>query len=68
MPDFDFDQPVRRLGTDSIKWQKYGIEDIIPMWVADMDFRSPPAVMEALRERIDHGLFGYHALSPDLMV
>ncbi len=56
---FDFDTPVQRLGTDSTKWHKYGDKDIIPMWVADMDFQSPPAVMEALHARVDHGVFGY---------
>jgi cysteine-S-conjugate beta-lyase len=56
---FDFQTPPPRLGTDSQKWQKYGDRDILPMWVADMDFRSPPAVIEALRARVDHGVFGY---------
>jgi cystathionine beta-lyase len=56
---FDFDQPVLRLGTDSQKWQKYGDRDILPMWVADMDFRAAPAVMAALHRRVDEGIFGY---------
>lgn len=57
--NFDFDQPVERAGTDSQKWQKYAGRDILPMWVADMDFKSPPAILEALHRRVDHGLFGY---------
>lgn len=55
---FNFDEIVERRGTDSGKWGAYD-PDVIPMWVADMDFRSPPAVIEALRERIEHGVFGY---------
>jgi cysteine-S-conjugate beta-lyase len=56
---FDFDSVRERRGTDSAKWHKYAGKDIIPMWVADMDFVSPPAVMAALRERVAHGIFGY---------
>ena len=43
----------------SYKWDKYRGTDVIPLWVADMDFRSPPAVIEALHERVAHGVFGY---------
>jgi cystathionine beta-lyase len=56
---FDFDTPLERLGTDSQKWQKYAGRDVLPMWVADMDFKSAPAIMEALHRRVDHGIFGY---------
>src|ERR1700733_1597671 len=56
---FDFDQVADRRGTDSIKWQKYGNKDVLPMWVADMDFPSPPSVIEALQRRVEQGLFGY---------
>ncbi len=56
---FDFDTVPERLGTDSQKWQKYQGKDILPMWVADMDFKSPPAVIEALHRRVDQGIFGY---------
>jgi cystathionine beta-lyase len=56
---FDFDTPVNRRGTSSAKWDKFRGKDIIPMWVADMDFKSPPAIVEALHKRIDHGVFGY---------
>ncbi|MCF3648926.1 PatB family C-S lyase [Synoicihabitans lomoniglobus] len=56
---FDFSTPPQRFDTDSQKWQKYADRDILPMWVADMDFVSPPAVLEALHQRVDHGVFGY---------
>ena len=62
---FDFDTVPQRLGTDSQKWQKYGDRDILPLWVADMDFRSPPAVVDALHQRVDHGIFGYARPTPD---
>lgn len=56
---FDFDTPIARTGTDSQKWQKYAGRDILPMWVADMDFKCAPAILTALHERVDHGIFGY---------
>ena len=56
---FDFDTPVVRAGTDSQKWQKYAGRDVLPLWVADMDFKSPPAIIDALHARVEHGLFGY---------
>lgn len=61
----DFDQIIDRRNTESIKWQLYG-EDVLPMWVADMDFRSPEAVIEALHDRVDHGIFGYGCPPDDL--
>ena len=57
--NFDFDTPLNRHGTDSQKWQKYAGRDVLPLWVADMDFKSPPAIIEALHRRVDHGIFGY---------
>jgi cystathionine beta-lyase len=56
---FDFDTVPSRLGTDSQKWQKYANRDVLPLWVADMDFRSPPAVIDALQRRVADGIFGY---------
>lgn len=56
---FDFNSIHNRKESDSIKWRKYRGKEIIPMWVADMDFVSPPAVIEALQERVAHGIFGY---------
>jgi cysteine-S-conjugate beta-lyase len=58
MPDFDFDRVVDRRASDSNKWHKFPT-DVLPMWVADMDFPSPPAVVDALRARVEHGFFGY---------
>jgi cystathionine beta-lyase len=54
----DFDRVVERRGTDSNKWHKFG-PDVLPLWVADMDFRSPEPVIAALRARVEHGVFGY---------
>lgn len=56
---FDFDTPPDRRGTDSQKWQKYAERDVLPLWVADMDFTVAPAITDALHRRIDHGIFGY---------
>jgi cysteine-S-conjugate beta-lyase len=56
---FDFDTSIDRRHTASIKWDRYKERDILPLWVADMDFRSPPAIIEALHQRVDHGVFGY---------
>ena len=56
---FDFDTVPHRLVTDSQKWQKYAGQDILPLWVADMDFRSSPAILKALHDRVEHGIFGY---------
>ena len=64
---FDFDQVIERRGTHAMKWdtiaERSGInaEDAIPMWVADMDFRAPPGVTEALKEEIERGTHGYYA-------
>ncbi|MFM9080621.1 MAG: MalY/PatB family protein [Opitutaceae bacterium] len=59
MTRFDFDHAPERRGTDSQKWQKYAGRDVLPLWVADMDFVSAPAILDALRARVDHGVFGY---------
>ena len=61
---FDFNTPVERRNTASMKWDKYKDPDILPLWVADMDFCSPPAVIDALQQRIAHGVFGY-TLAPE---
>jgi cystathionine beta-lyase len=57
--NFDFGQDIDRRGSDSLKWGKYAGRDILPLWVADTDFQSPPAVLAALQARIEHGIFGY---------
>ncbi|MFM8321119.1 MAG: MalY/PatB family protein [Chloroflexota bacterium] len=56
--NYDFDQVIERRSSDSIKWNAYP-EDVLPMWVADTDFRSPEPVIRRLRERVEHGIFGY---------
>ena len=63
---FDFDSPVERAGTWSTRWERYSGRDVIPLWVADSDFRAPPCVLEALRERVAHGVFGYTATPEEL--
>ena len=55
----DFDRVIDRRGTASDKWDRYAGRDILPLWVADMDFAAPPAVLAALHERVEHGVFGY---------
>ena len=55
---YDFDRRIDRRRTDSSKWQKFG-PDVLPLWVADMDFQSPEPVIRALRERVEHGVYGY---------
>jgi len=57
---YDFDRLIDRRGTHSDKWQKYG-PDVLPLWIADMDFQSPEPVIRALRGRVEHGVFGYLA-------
>lgn len=63
---FDFDRVIDRRNTGSEKWDRYAGRDILPLWVADSDFLSPPAVIEALEARIRHGVFGYGAPSAGL--
>lgn len=61
MERYDFDTPVNRLHTDSMKWDGYNVpgHDLIPLWVADMDFKTAPEIVEALVHRAAHGVFGY---------
>ena len=54
-----FDEAPKRRGSNSYKWDTPSDPDIIPMWVADMDFRTAPAIIEALERRVAHGVFGY---------
>ncbi len=65
MDDFNFDQLIERRGTGSLKWERYD-PDVLPLWVADMDFASPEPAIQALHARVDHGLFGYELPSADL--
>ncbi len=62
----DFDVVLNRKGTNSTKWDKYRDQDIIPMWVADMDFRVPDQIIDAIKERAEHGAFGYNTPPDDL--
>ena len=63
---FDFDAPLERAGTWSTRWERYAGRDVIPLWVADSDFRAPPCVLEALEKRIKHGVFGYTTAPEEL--
>mgnify|MGYP000061385667 FL=1 len=56
---YDFNKQISRRGTDSYKWDSAANEDVLPMWVADMDFHTAPAIVDALRWRVEHGIFGY---------
>ena len=56
---YNFDEIIPRRGTNSLKWDAAENENTLPMWVADMDFRTAPAVIEALEKRVKHGIFGY---------
>ena len=62
----DFDKKIDRCSSSSIKWDKYKGLDVIPMWVADMDFEAPEPVIEAIIERACHGVFGYTCEPDDL--
>ena len=57
--NYNFDELIARRGTNSYKWDSAVDADVLPMWVADMDFRTAPAITEALRRRVEHGIFGY---------
>lgn len=63
MKKYNFDEPVERHNTDCFKWDAlpsmYGRDDLLPMWVADMDFRSPDFVLDAIKRRCDHPVLGY---------
>jgi cystathionine beta-lyase len=64
---FDFDTPVERAGTWSTRWERYAGRDVLPLWVADTDFRPPIEVLAALRERVEHGVLGYTVVPPPLI-
>lgn len=56
---YDFDKLTQRRGTNSYKWDSTPDPDVIPLWVADMDFETAPCITEALQKRVSHGIFGY---------
>jgi cystathionine beta-lyase len=63
----DLDHPPDRRGGDSVKWNRWRGRDVLPLWVADMDFPVAPEIREALRRRVDHGVFGYGEPWPSLV-
>ncbi|MDH5223144.1 MAG: PatB family C-S lyase [Betaproteobacteria bacterium] len=63
---FDFDAPVDRAGTWSSRWERYAGRDVVPLWVADTDFRAPDCVLAALGARLAHGVLGYTLAPPEL--
>lgn len=56
---YDFDELINRRGTNSLKWDSAADPDVLPLWVADMDFRTAQPVIDALKRRVEHGIFGY---------
>ncbi len=56
---FNFDEIIDRHNTHSVKWDQCPSDDVIPMWIADMDFKAAPCIMDALKQRLEHGVFGY---------
>lgn len=62
---FDFDTIHPRLGTGSTKWSRYP-EDVLPMWIADMDIAAPPAILKALHARLDQQMLGYSVARPEV--
>ena len=65
MKPFDFNKVINRYGTDSVRWEKYN-QDVIPLSVADMDFAAAPCIVEALKKRINHKVYGYTHAPQDL--
>ena len=57
---YNFDEVVERRGTNCVKWDESPSDEVIPLWVADMDFRVAPAILEAVKKRAEHGVFGYN--------
>lgn len=64
---FDFDRQIDRRSMPGEKWGRYAGRDVLPMWVADMDFAAPAVILDALKARIDHGVFGYTEPWPSLI-
>ena len=62
---FDFDELVARRGTGCVKWDECPNDEVIPLWVADMDFKAAPAILDAVRKRAEHGVFGYTVVEED---
>lgn len=64
--EFDFDSVIGRKNWDSVKWNKYADRDVLPFWVADMDFATPKFIIDAIRERLEHPILGYTSAPQDL--
>ena len=62
---YNFDEEVERRGTGCVKWDEGPSADVIPLWVADMDFKAAPAVLDAVKRRAAHGVFGYTVVEED---
>ncbi|GLQ30504.1 MalY/PatB family protein [Litoribrevibacter albus] len=67
MNGIDFNHTIDRTQSSSMKWEKYRGKDVLPMWVADSDFRVADEIIDALKARADHGIFGY-TLIPDQLI
>ena len=65
---YNFDEIVERRGTGCVKWDESPSDDVIPLWVADMDFKAAPQILEAVRKRAEHGVFGYTVVEEDYYV
>ena len=65
---YNFDEVVERRGTGCVKWDESPSDEVIPLWVADMDFKAAPAIQEAVRKRAEHGVFGYTVVEEDYYV
>lgn len=69
MDSYDFDRLVDRRGTNALKYdslkERFGRDDLLPLWVADMDFETPSFILDALRRRLDHPVLGYSHLPQD---
>jgi len=63
--NYNFDELVERRGTGCVKWDEISDPDVLPLWVADMDFKAAPAIQEAIRKRAEHGVFGYTVVEDD---
>ncbi|WP_053367568.1 MalY/PatB family protein [Bacillus sp. FJAT-27245] len=66
----NFNEKINRMNTGSIKWEMtkeiYGTDDVLPMWIADMDFRPPQELIDAVQKRVEHGIFGYTFVQPSV--
>ena len=62
---YNFDEIVERRGTNCVKWDESPDDEVIPLWVADMDFKAAPAIQKAILERAEHGVFAYTLVDED---